>query len=80
MDLDAARRADAEEQRVRAQLRSEPLARAFATVPREHFLGPGPWQVMAPDTLTYVMTADAPASSTGTSSSQSTRHGSSFPR
>jgi protein-L-isoaspartate(D-aspartate) O-methyltransferase len=48
MDLDAPRRAYAEELRVRAQLRNEALVRAFATVPREHFLGPGPWQLMLP--------------------------------
>jgi protein-L-isoaspartate(D-aspartate) O-methyltransferase len=47
MDLEAIRRAYAEEIRARAGLRSEALVQAFAKVPREHFLGPGPWQVIA---------------------------------
>jgi protein-L-isoaspartate(D-aspartate) O-methyltransferase len=40
------RHAYAEKLRIRAGLRSERLARAFATVPREAFLGPGPWQIL----------------------------------
>src|SRR5262245_5682644 len=39
MNLDAARRAYAEELQARARLRNEALVRAFAKVPREHFLG-----------------------------------------
>lgn len=31
-----------------ASLRTPSLARAFATVPRENFVGPGPWQVLRP--------------------------------
>jgi len=31
-----------------ASVQSAALARAFATVPREHFLGPGPWTVLRP--------------------------------
>jgi protein-L-isoaspartate(D-aspartate) O-methyltransferase len=58
MDLVAARRAFAEKLRARAQLRSEALVEAFAKVPREHFLGPGPWQVM-PALGGYTTTADA---------------------
>jgi protein-L-isoaspartate(D-aspartate) O-methyltransferase len=34
----------------------EELERAFAFVPREHFLGPGPWLAMSPVNLTYVRT------------------------
>jgi len=37
------RRSFAESLRASKQLRSEALVRAFATVPREAFLGPGPW-------------------------------------
>jgi protein-L-isoaspartate(D-aspartate) O-methyltransferase len=44
-DLDTARRLYAEEIRTRAALRSEALAAAFAAVPREHYLGPGPWLI-----------------------------------
>ena len=44
-DLDATRRLYAEEIRIKAGLRSEALAAAFATVPREHYLGPGPWLI-----------------------------------
>jgi protein-L-isoaspartate(D-aspartate) O-methyltransferase len=44
-DLDTARRLYAEEIRVKAALRSDALVEAFATVPREHYLGPGPWLI-----------------------------------
>jgi protein-L-isoaspartate(D-aspartate) O-methyltransferase len=44
-DLDAARRVYAEEIRVKAGVRSDALFEAFAAVPREHYLGPGPWLV-----------------------------------
>lgn len=40
------RRFYAEELRAVAALRSEALVRAFAAVPREEFLGPGPWQIL----------------------------------
>src|SRR5262249_5270313 len=78
MTLDAARRDYAEELRVRARLRNEALVQAFATVPREHFLGPGPWQLMLPPQEAgggvYILTDDtAPRTSTGTSSWPSTR-------
>jgi len=46
-DLDFARHYYAEELRAVANLRSEALVKAFAKVPREHFLGPGPWQVFS---------------------------------
>lgn len=47
-DLDLARRYYAEELRAVANIQSEALVRAFAKVPREHFLGAGPWQVFSP--------------------------------
>jgi protein-L-isoaspartate(D-aspartate) O-methyltransferase len=39
----------AEEIRVAAGVRSEALVRAFARVPREQFLGPGPWKLGSMD-------------------------------
>ena len=44
-DLAEARRRYAEELRYYANVRSEAVLRAFATVPREGFLGPGPWLI-----------------------------------
>lgn len=41
------RRRYAEEIRAAASLRSAALVEAFATVPRERFLGPGPWQILS---------------------------------
>jgi protein-L-isoaspartate(D-aspartate) O-methyltransferase len=49
MNLNDVRRYFAEEIRAVANLQSEALVAAFAKVPREHFLGPGPWQIMNPD-------------------------------
>ena len=43
MTLAEIRRSFAESLRVARNLRSDALVRAFATVPREAFLGPGPW-------------------------------------
>jgi protein-L-isoaspartate(D-aspartate) O-methyltransferase len=48
MDLEQARRFYAAEIRAVAHLRTAALAAAFATVPRERFLGPGPWQIFDP--------------------------------
>ncbi len=42
------RRRFAEEIRAAAGVRSAALVEAFARVPREHFLGSGPWQVVKP--------------------------------
>jgi len=50
-ELDAIRQYYAEELRAVANLQSEALVRAFAKVPREHFLGPGPWQILNPSHL-----------------------------
>jgi protein-L-isoaspartate(D-aspartate) O-methyltransferase len=57
----AARRAEfAEELRKLAGLRNDALVRAFAQVPREAFLGPGPWRVSVPPRLgQYETTASA---------------------
>ena len=49
----------AEELRAVADLQSEALVRAFAKVSREHFLGPGPWQVRSPGFDGYWTTNDA---------------------
>jgi protein-L-isoaspartate(D-aspartate) O-methyltransferase len=54
----------AEEIRAVASLRSEALARAFAAVPREDFLGVGPWKIASFDAAwsavpRYIPTADA---------------------
>jgi len=47
MDLALRRRFYAEEIEAVARLRSAALVDALATVPREQFLGPGPWTVLA---------------------------------
>ena len=47
--LEDIRRAYAEEIRAVAKLRSEALVNAFASVRREDFLGPGPWQFVPTD-------------------------------
>lgn len=47
-NLNDIRRYYAEEIRAVANLQSEALVAAFAKVPREHFLGPGPWQILSP--------------------------------
>lgn len=58
-DLDLARAYYAEELRAVSDLQSEALVRAFAKVPRERFLGPGPWQVRSPYDEGYWTTKDA---------------------
>jgi protein-L-isoaspartate(D-aspartate) O-methyltransferase len=59
-DLDDARIDYAEKLRSAVGLRSAALVRAFATVPREHFVGPGPWKILVlPNMLAYVDTPDA---------------------
>jgi protein-L-isoaspartate(D-aspartate) O-methyltransferase len=47
-DLEQIRRAYAERLRVSARLKSKALVEALARVPRERFLGPGPWQIVDP--------------------------------
>ena len=58
VDLDTRRQFYAEELRAAANLQSEVLVKAFATVPREHFLGPGPWEVYFPG-FNWYWTTDA---------------------
>jgi protein-L-isoaspartate(D-aspartate) O-methyltransferase len=58
-ELDEIRYYFAEELRAVANLHSEALVRAFAKVPREHFLGPGPWQVFTPYSESDWITKDA---------------------
>ncbi len=61
-EMGAIRQAYAEELRAVSNLRSNSLVRAFATVSRERFLGPGPWQIVAPvqpGGPTYRTTEDA---------------------
>jgi len=49
IDLTQARRFFAEELRAAAPIRrNESVVEAFATVPRERFLGPGPWRIIPP--------------------------------
>ena len=45
MDIETIRMAFAEELRFVAHVRSDKVIQAFATVPRERFLGDRPWQV-----------------------------------
>jgi protein-L-isoaspartate(D-aspartate) O-methyltransferase len=49
MALDEYRQFYADEIRLAANLRSQPLADAFATVRREDFLGPSPWLICSAD-------------------------------
>lgn len=60
-DLSLQRRWYADELRWDAKLRSERLVKAFATVPREAFLGPGPWHIHGDRQLIrgYTKTSDA---------------------
>lgn len=55
-DLESVRRYFADEVRAASHIRSEALIRAFATVPRERFLGPGPWRTVGP--IGYQTTED----------------------
>lgn len=58
-ELELARHYYAEELRAVANLQSDALVQAFAKVPREHFLGPGPWQVFSPNSESDWTTKDA---------------------
>ncbi len=57
--LEEARRSYADELRSIARVGSEAVIEAFATVPREHFLGPGPWQIHGEPDLAQSTTPDA---------------------
>lgn len=62
MTLDECRRFYAEEIQLAAGLEAGPLTEAFARVPRERFLGPGPWLIgaadMASGSVRYITTQD----------------------
>src|SRR5665811_2013725 len=61
-DLERARLDFAERLRQAVGMRSAALVRAFAAVPREHFVGPGPWKILVPpDLLAYRDTPDGDA-------------------
>ena len=55
--LEAARRSFAEELRSVVNVTHQPVIDAFARVPRERFVGPGPWQIRGSD-LKKSMTPD----------------------
>jgi protein-L-isoaspartate(D-aspartate) O-methyltransferase len=58
--VETARRAYADELRFTAHVRSPALIAAFARVPREHFLGAGPWRILSPMAFgEYWTTSDA---------------------
>ena len=63
LTLKDCRRFYAEEIQLAANITSPALVEAFARVPREKFLGSGPWHIAVPDLLTgsvqYVPTPDA---------------------
>ncbi len=62
MNLDDCRRFYAEEVQLAANISSPQLVDAFARVPRENFLGPGPWKIPAVNlglgAVKYIATAD----------------------
>jgi protein-L-isoaspartate(D-aspartate) O-methyltransferase len=58
--VEPARRWYAEELRFTARVSSRAVIEAFATVPRERFVGPGPWRIRSPMNMDeYWSTADA---------------------
>jgi protein-L-isoaspartate(D-aspartate) O-methyltransferase len=63
MTIEECRRFFAEEIRLAAHLQTAALIEAFARVPRENFLGPGPWKIASADAgmtgVVYTETADA---------------------
>jgi protein-L-isoaspartate(D-aspartate) O-methyltransferase len=63
MTLEECRQFYAEEIRLSANISSAALIEAFARVPRENFLGPGPWKIASVDIglggTTYIQTPDA---------------------
>jgi len=56
--VEQARRSYAAELRFIARMRSSALVNAFATVPREQFVGPGPWRIKSPMDLAEYWTTD----------------------
>src|SRR5438132_212839 len=57
-NVEEARQRFAEELRYTAHVRSSRVVAAFATVPREHFVGSGPWRVLSPMSLAEYWTTD----------------------
>lgn len=57
--LEETRRRYAEKLRGIAQVDYEPVVHAFACVPRERFVGPGPWQVIQEPTFVHSETPDS---------------------
>ena len=49
LTIDEYRRFYSEEVRLAGNIRSSTVVEAFAHVPREEFMGPGPWEVASPD-------------------------------
>src|SRR5688572_33395854 len=58
MDIDPLRARYADEVAERVSLRHRAVRDAYAAVPRERFLGPGPWLVLEPDMAGYQRTSD----------------------
>ena len=56
--VEQARRCYAEELRFTARVSSPAVVDAFATVPRERFVGPGPWRIKSPMNLAEYWTTD----------------------
>jgi protein-L-isoaspartate(D-aspartate) O-methyltransferase len=56
--VEEARHSYAAELRFTAKMRSSALVNAFATVPREQFVGPGPWRIKSPMDLAEYWTTD----------------------
>ena len=60
ISIRTARQFYAEELRYTANVSSRSVIKAFATVPREYFVGPGPWRILSPMRLgDYWTTEDA---------------------
>jgi protein-L-isoaspartate(D-aspartate) O-methyltransferase len=57
--IEMARRWFAEELRHTAQLQSPGVVKAFATVKREQFAGPGPWRLLSPIRMTEYWTTES---------------------
>ncbi len=55
MDLELRRQFFAEDLQAVCNLKSQPLVDAFATIPRERFLHPGPWKVLSDGGESFMM-------------------------
>src|SRR2546421_6281800 len=74
MELDDMRRFYAEEIRAVSNVQNDALAEAFARVRREHFLGPGPWQIATPDSWSGMAQSSAPGGGYRTTPDADPRH------